>query len=327
MPGVLAFLVLAAAGAWYGPSWLHGAPQASAQLAPPALPVTVSPPLQRRLAAWTEFTGQFSAVDTVELRAQVSGYLTEIHFTDGQIVHKGDLLFVIDPRPYEIALQQAQAQLLTAAAGLDLANKRDRPHDRAAPQRLRLRRAARPARPAAARRRRRRSSRPRRRSARPQLNLEFTRITAPLTGRISAHRVSIGNLIAGGQSGGAPTLLTTIVSLDPIHLDFDMSESDYLAYQRFLQAHSGGQAVDRTVEARLYRRDRTGRAAARSISSTTRSTAAAARIHARATLPNPDLFVAAGQFARLRLPTSAPKPDAAGARRRRGHRPVAQAAS
>ena len=85
--------------------------------------MTVSLPLQRSLARWTDFTGQFSAVDQVELHAQVSGYLTEIHFTDGQIVHQGDLLFVIDPRPYEIALQQAVAQYQTATAGLDLANK------------------------------------------------------------------------------------------------------------------------------------------------------------------------------------------------------------
>jgi multidrug efflux pump subunit AcrA (membrane-fusion protein) len=84
-----------------------------------------------------------------------------------------------------------------------------------------------------------------------QLNLDFTRITAPLTGRISAHRVSLGNLILGGQSVGPATLLTTIVSLDPIHLDFDMSEGDYLAYQRYLQSRHGGTPVDHTIEASL----------------------------------------------------------------------------
>ena len=93
-------------------------------MAPPPPPaVTVSPPLQRSLAQTTGFTGQFSAVDQVDLRAQVSGYLTEIHFIDGQIVRKGDLLYVIDPRPYAIQLQQATAQYQSATASLDLANK------------------------------------------------------------------------------------------------------------------------------------------------------------------------------------------------------------
>src|SRR6266576_4886829 len=98
-------------------------PRAGAADPPPAPAVTVSPPLQRELVEWDEFTGQFWAKDSVEIRARVSGYLTEIHFTDGQIVNKGDLLFVIDPRPYEIELQQAQAQHTTAEATLDLANR------------------------------------------------------------------------------------------------------------------------------------------------------------------------------------------------------------
>ena len=88
----------------------------------PALPVTVSQPLQREVDSRVGFLGQFSAIDRVELRAQVGGTLTEIHFKDGQIVHKGDLLFVIDPRPYEIKLEQAKAALQTATARVALAN-------------------------------------------------------------------------------------------------------------------------------------------------------------------------------------------------------------
>ena len=84
-----------------------------------------------------------------------------------------------------------------------------------------------------------------------QLNIEFSHITAPITGRISSHRASIGNLIGGGQTAGTATLLTTIVSLDPIHLDFDMNESDFLAYQRFVQSQQGANGIDRTVEASL----------------------------------------------------------------------------
>ena len=97
-----------------------GGAHAALQTPPPPL-VTVSPPLSTHAVSWTSFTGQFAAVDDVQIRAQVSGYLTEIHFTDGQIVHKGDLLFVIDPRPYQIQLEQAQASVLTAKAQLALA--------------------------------------------------------------------------------------------------------------------------------------------------------------------------------------------------------------
>ncbi len=209
--------------------------------APPPPQCTVSAPLQRDLASWTTFTGQFSAVDYVELRAQVSGYLTEIHFTDGQIVHKGDLLFVIDPRPYEIALQQAGAQLLTAAAGLDLANKEIarttelRRNDFASgellDQRVQQQRAAQAA---------VEQAKAAVRSA--QLNLEFSRITAPLTGRISSAPGVARQPHIRRTEAGSSTLLTTIVSLDPIHLDFDMSEGDYLTYQRFLQSEQGGNA-------------------------------------------------------------------------------------
>src|SRR6266478_4500025 len=94
------------------------------RIAPPPLPVvTVAFPLRENITNRTELTGQFSAVNQVGLRAQVSGYLSEIYFQDGQIVRKGDLLFVIDPRPYEIQLQQATAQRETAAAALELADK------------------------------------------------------------------------------------------------------------------------------------------------------------------------------------------------------------
>ncbi len=96
-------------------------PARPAVVPPPS--VAVAMPVQANVADWTDLTGQFSAVNQVMLRAQVSGYLTEIHFKDGQIVHKGDLLFVIDPRPYEIQLEQANAQFQTASATLALANK------------------------------------------------------------------------------------------------------------------------------------------------------------------------------------------------------------
>ena len=305
--GGFAVLLLAGSAALFGPKLLQSGRTASAQPPPPPAPaVTVSAPVQRDLASWTTFTGQFSAVDYVEIRAQVSGYLTEIHFTDGQIVHKGDLLFVIDPRPYEITLQQAAAQVLTAASSLDLANqeivrttelhRRDFASGELLDQRVQAQRAAQAtldqAKAAV-------------RSA--QLNLEFTHITAPLTGRISSHRASIGNLIGGGQSGVTPTLLTTIVSLDPIYLDFDMSEGDYLAYQRYLHGQHGQGPIDHTVQASLSDEQTWTRRGQLDFVDN-QMDRSSGTIHARATLPNADLFIAAGQFARLRLPTSAARP-------------------
>jgi RND family efflux transporter MFP subunit len=302
--GGIAALLLAGGAVLLAAQWPRNVSIAAAAPPPPA--VTVSAPLQHDLASWTIFTGQFSAVDYVEVRAQVSGYLTEIHFTDGQIVHKGDLLFVIDPRPYEIQLQQAGAQVLTAAAGVDLASKeiarttelhrRDFASGELLDQRVQQQHAAQAALDQA---------KAAVRSA--QLNLEFSRITAPLTGRISSHRASIGNLISGGQTAGSATLLTTIVSLDPIHLDFDMSEGDYLAYQRFLQSQHGGNQVDSTVEANLSDEDGWTRRGELDFVDN-QMDRGSGTIHARASLPNADLFIAAGQFARLRLPTSTTKP-------------------
>ncbi len=281
---------------------------------PPAPTVTVSPPLQRSVARWTDFTGQFSAVDQVELRAQVSGYLTEIHFADGQVVRKGDLLFVIDPRPYDIALQQAVAQYQTATAGLDLANKQvarttDLTRDNFASrelldQRVQAQRAAMAA-----------IEQAKAAIHAAQLNLDFTRITAPFSGRVSMRHVSIGSLVSGGPGASSSTPLTSIVSLDPIHLDFDMSEADYLAYQRFLAAKRPGPdnprsenpRPDNTVLASLS--DETGWPRRGELDFIDNAIdRSSGTMHARASLANPDLLIAPGQFARLRLPVSAPRP-------------------
>ena len=299
-----ALLLVLLVGAGLGVrAYLQPATQAPAlAMVPPA--VTVSAPLRRKLATWTSFTGQFSAVDRVEIRAQVSGYLTEIHFTDGQLVKKGDLLFVIDPRPYAIALANAKAQVATATASLDLAKKQLVrtssliQNDYASRETLDQRQQAQDAGAAALA-----GAQAAVRQA--ELNMQWTHVVAPISGRVSAHRVSIGNLIGGGQSGGTPTLLTTIVSENPIYLDFDMGESDYVAYQRFLHSpHDGG--VDKTVEIALS--DEMGWKHKGSLDFIDNEMdRSSGTIRARATVPNPDLFIAAGQFARLRLPTSPDK--------------------
>ena len=302
-PAVALVALLAASG---GGAWTFRQQQATpaAVVPPPAPMVTVSPPLRRSVARWTDFTGQFSAVDQVDLRAQVSGYLTEVHFTDGQVVHKGDLLFVIDPRPYDIALQQAVAQYQTATAGLDLANKQvartsDLTRDNFASrdlldQRVQAQQAAMAA-----------VEQAKAAIHAAQLNLDFTRITAPFGGRISMRHVSIGSLVSGGVGASSSTLLTSIVSLDPIYLDFDMSEADYLAYQRFLATKQPG--LDQGVLASLS--DETGWPRRGELDFIDNSIdRSSGTMHARASLANPDLLIAPGQFARLRLPVSAPRP-------------------
>ena len=229
-PWLVAGVGLAVAAlTWIGFSYHQGGRATSTV---PLPQVTVSKPLVRDVDTRIGLLGQFSAIDRVELRAQVGGTLTEIHFQDGQIVKKGDLLFVIDPRPYEIKLAQANALLQTASARLALATSelgRAQSLQRssfATPETVDQRTAEQNSAQAAID-----DAKAQIRDA--QLDLEYTRITAPFTGRIGARLVSIGSLIAGSRAGSSPTtLLTTLVSLDPIYLDFDMSESDYLTFAR-----------------------------------------------------------------------------------------------
>ncbi|MGI3775933.1 MAG: efflux RND transporter periplasmic adaptor subunit, partial [Janthinobacterium lividum] len=299
---VAALLLAGGGGVW---ALRQGqATPAALPAAPPPPVVTVAAPLARSVARTLDFTGQFSAVDEVELRAQVSGYLSEIHFADGQMVRKGDLLFVVDPRPYEIALQQAGAQFQAANAALDLANRQvgrstelvresfasREVLDQRVQAQLSAQAGVEQAKAAI---------------HAAQLNLDFTRITAPFAGRMGMRRVSIGSLVSGGPGAASGTALTTLVSLDPVHLDFDMSEADYLAYSRFVAAGAGG--PDRTVQAALG--DEAGWPRHGTLDFLDNAVErSSGTLHARATLANPGLLIAPGQFARLRVPVSAPRP-------------------
>ena len=273
---------------------------ADAPAAPPA--VTVSQPIRRELAEWDEYTGQFAAKEYVEIRARVSGYLTEIHFADGQIVKEGDLLFVIDPRPYEATLAAARAQLAQANAQVDLATqqlnrsaelrKKDFEPASNYDQRvsdLKVATAATESAKAAIR------------SA--ELNVGFTQITAPLAGRISNHQVSVGNLVSGSDSATTPAL-TTIVSLDPIYFYFDMSEGDYLTYQRATAAGKLDEARDSSpVYVRLTDETEWPRRGLLNFIDN-QVDRGAGTIRARATFANSDFFVTPGQFGRIRIAAS-----------------------
>ena len=197
--------------------------------APPPPPVTVSKPIQKSITEWDEYTGRFVPVATVEVRARVSGFIESIHFKDGQIVKKDDLLFVIDQRPYQIAVEQAKADLERARAKYDVATS---DVDRATPL---VRNQTLTEREFDTRRSTQRDAAGQVGSAeaalkQAQLNLEWSEVRAPIAGRISDRRVDAGNLITGGQTGA--TLLTSIVTLDPIHFAFDGSEADFIRYLR-----------------------------------------------------------------------------------------------
>lgn len=197
--------------------------------APPPPSVTVAQPLSKTITEWDEYTGRFEALATVDVRARVSGFIDSIHFRDGQIIEKGALLFVIDQRPYQIAVEQAKADLERARAKYDVATA---DVDRATPL---VRSQTLTEREFDNRRSAQRDAAGGVGSAeavlkQADLNLEWSEVRAPIAGRISAKRVDAGNLITGGSTGA--TLLTTIVTLDPIHFVFDGSEADFIRYLR-----------------------------------------------------------------------------------------------
>ncbi|MGB6347867.1 MAG: efflux RND transporter periplasmic adaptor subunit [Methyloceanibacter sp.] len=275
----------------------------TAAAAPPPPAVTVAKPIVKELIEWKEFTGQFEAVDFVDVRARVSGYLESINFTDGQIVKKGDLLFVIEPRPFDLAFDTAKAQLAEASAQLDLAKaqlqrtselrKKDYATVETYDERVAQVNTATASRDAAT-------------AAldQAQLNLDYTRVTAPIGGRASRHELSVGNLVIGGTTG-TPTLLTTIVSLDPIHFFFNVSEADGMTYKRLVAKGEIPSARDRGVEIEGQLMDETGwplKGTIDFVDNTYDRTTGTIRV--RAAYPNPDYFITPGQFGRIRVPMS-----------------------
>ena len=195
--------------------------------APQAMPVTVSTVLEREVAEWDEFTGRLRAIDSVEIRPRVSGYIDRIAFHEGGDVKKGDLLFVIDPKPFQAELQRAEAQVSSARAQAQLARQmrvnaeklrssgaisQDEFDERASADAV----AAEAVRAAEAE------------ANVARLNLGYTRILSPIAGRVSRAEITVGNLVSGGS--GEATLLTNVVSLDPIYVEFEGDEQIYLLY-------------------------------------------------------------------------------------------------
>ncbi len=209
----------------------QASPKKQRDAAPPA--VTVAYPVQQKITEWDDFTGRFEAVETVEIRARVSGFLESKHFNDGQKVNKGDLLFKIDPRPFEISLAQANAQVEQAAAQLQIA-KSDAERAKRLSRKQTISKQELEESQALQREKTALLKAAKSRVMEVKLDLEWSEVRSPITGRPSDARVDIGNLISGGPTNS--TLLTTVVSLDPIHFIIIGSEADFLKYMRLDRA-------------------------------------------------------------------------------------------
>ncbi len=270
---------------------------ALAQKGPPV--VTVATPLARNVTQWDEYTGRFEASERVALRARVSGYIDKVHFTDGADVKEGDLLFTIDRRPFEIAVESARADLARAQAQVTL-NQVD--YQRA--QEL-VKTAATSVRDLDTRKANLDTSQAQVMAAQAalrnaELNLEWTEVRAPISGRVSDRRVDPGNLVTGGQD--AATVLTTIVNLDPIYFIFEGSEADYIRYTRLSKEGQRQSSRGAANPVRIQLADETGWPHAGRMNFVDNEVnARSGTIRGRAVLDNHDLFFAPGTFGRLQL--------------------------
>jgi RND family efflux transporter MFP subunit len=300
-----AFLLLAGCG--------EGQKQSSAPRPPT---VTVAKPIERTVVDQDEYVGRFVAVDSVEIRSRVSGYLSEIHFTDGQLVKKGDLLFVIDHKPFQIALDQMRANLAQARANLafteaDLARGQELVRNKTMTEQVfDQRKQAKSVAEAGV-------SAQEAMVHQAELDLnEYSNLRAPIDGRIGDRRVSVGNLVTGGN-GSNTTLLATIVSVDPIRFEFTFDEASYLRYQRFVGAAGKVANADSGIAVTLKLIDEDD------FSHTGRMDfvdnvidKSSGTIRGRAVFANPDGHFTPGMFGRIRVPGSLPHttllvPDAA----------------
>ena len=271
---------------------------------PPAPPtVTVAKPVQRAIVDFDEYVGRFIAVDTVEVRARVSGYLEAVHFNDGQIVKQGDLLFTIDKRPFQNMVDQARANLALARSNLiyteaDLARGRQLVKDKTITEQTFEQRSQ-------AKRNAEASVKANEALVRQaELDLEYTELRAPVAGRIGDRRVSPGNLVTGG-AGGTTTLLATIVSIDPIRFEFTFDEASYLRYERL--SRSGKEVTGREgsvlVSLRLIdEEDFAHRGYMDFVDNVIDK--ATGTIRGRAVFSNPDGMFMPGMFARVQVPGS-----------------------
>jgi membrane fusion protein, multidrug efflux system len=283
---------------------LAGCRQEVSQAAAPP-PVTVAQPVKRTVTDWDDFTGRFEAVEDVQVKARVGGFVTKVEFKDGDIVHAGDLLYIIDPRPFEAIAEQADGQLADARAKTELAkreidraltlNRTQDVSDQIVDQRRQALQAAHAAETIADGT-----------LKAAQLNVEFAHVLAPITGRVSRHLVSVGNLVQGSDNGPS-TLLTTIVSLDPIYIYFDVDEATYLKNNRlwFEGKRPSSRDMPNPVQVRLTGETKPLHEGHMDFLDN-RLNVSTGTLHARAVVANHDLSILPGQFGRVRLLGSSP---------------------
>jgi RND family efflux transporter MFP subunit len=258
---------------------------------PPQAPPTVevASPLAQRVAGWDDYSGRFEPVDAVEVRPRVSGAIQSVHFQDGQIVKQGDLLFVIDPRPYAAELAQARAQVAGARAQLANADAELKRAEALVGKKL-VSEAETEVRKAAQLKAAAELSAAEAAVQMKDLNLSFTRVTAPLTGRASYRRFAPGNIVTADT-----TVLTTIVTENPIRFVFDAPESALLKYKREADGGREGRVEIRLQDETEYRWkgsvDFLDNALDR----------ASGTIRLRAVVDNPNGFISPGMFGQLRL--------------------------
>lgn len=275
-----------------------------ATLPPPD--VTVATPLEREVTDRDEYTGRLAAVKSVTIRARVSGYLQSIHFREGALVKEGDLLYIIDPRPYQAKYDQAQANLNRALATLELArNDLDRAeqlykshtiaedvYDARSKQKNEAAATVEATRAAV---------------ASTNLDLEFTHIRAPITGRISKSQVTEGNLVKGGDMES--TLLTTIMALDPIYVYFTVDERSMLRYLRGKKPVSGAPAEDATHPVWVRLGDEVDYQHKGQLDFVDNQfDKATGTMEIRGIIPNPDFMLLPGMFANVQMLGEEPYP-------------------
>ncbi len=281
---------------------------------PPPLEVTVAEPIVQEITDWDEYTGRLAATESVEVRSRVTGYLESARFVEGDLVKAGDLLFVIDPRPFRAALAEARAEADSASARLRLAeNDQARAarlfKSRTIPEeeldtrtQLALQAAADLAAARAA-------------VAKAELDLEFCSVRAPISGRIGRRLVTQGNLVTGSDKDA--TLLTTIVSLDPIYAYVKVDEQAYLRYLRLARAGTRPSSREVRTPVRMRLADETGWPHEGYVDFVDNQLdLSTATIEGRAIFPNPDGVLTPGLFARVQVRGEGPYramlvPDAA----------------
>jgi RND family efflux transporter MFP subunit len=269
----------------------------AAAAVPPLADVTVAAPLARDVTEWDDYVGRFAPSQSVEVRPRVSGQVTALHFLDGDVVQKGQLLFTIDQRPFLAAQAEARADVASAASALALARSDFARANRLSGDdavsageidQLRSKQQSAEAALAAAQARLRTRS----------LDVEWTQVRAPIAGRISDRRADVGNLVMGGE-GSTATLLTTINALDPIYFSFDASEALFLKAQRARQQGLPATAVQvRLQDEAAYQWN--GKLDFTDNGLDPRS----GTIRVRATIANPGSFLTPGMFGNMRLATA-----------------------